>query len=82
MFLHGLESVVPSQKTEWLNQNFDVLVPQIDYRKEGVFNDVLSQAKEFNPEIIIGSSMGGYFGYYIAGELKTPAILFNPASTL
>jgi len=38
MFLHGLESIVPSQKTEWLNQNFDVLAPQIDYRKDGVFS--------------------------------------------
>src|SRR5690606_4019373 len=28
---------------------------------------------------IIGSSMGGFVGYYIADALQRPALLFNPA---
>ena len=79
MFIHGLESKVPSEKTKWLDKTFTIMAPQIDYRKENIFNEVLQMAKEYNPALIIGSSMGGYFGYYIAAELNVPAILFNPA---
>jgi predicted esterase YcpF (UPF0227 family) len=79
MFIHGLESNVPSEKTKYLEKHFTLFAPQIDYRKQNIFAEVLEMAKDFKPELIIGSSMGGYFGYYIAGELNLPAILFNPA---
>lgn len=79
MYLHGLESIVPDKKTRCLDDTFTLYAPQIDYRKQNIFKEILLSAKKYKPAIIIGSSMGGYFGYYLAGELNIPAILFNPA---
>jgi len=35
--------------------------------------------KKLNPDIIVGSSMGGYFAYQIGAQLKIKTVLFNPA---
>lgn len=79
MFLHGLESKVPSEKTKWMDETFKLFAPQINYREKNIYNTVLNLSKKFKPSIIIGSSMGGFFSYYIAAELNIPALLFNPA---
>ena len=39
----------------------------------------MREVKKFKPDVIIGSSMGGYFAYKLAKNLAVPAILFNPA---
>ena len=79
MFLHGLSSVTPSEKTKYLDETFTLFAPQIDYEKENIFDEVLQLAEKYKPAIIIGSSIGGYLGYYIAAKLKIPCLLFNPA---
>ena len=35
--------------------------------------------ENFQPDLIIGSSMGGYVADILAEKYGTPAILFNPA---
>lgn len=82
VYLHGLESTSrPSNpKIKWLNSNFDeVYAPQIDYKKEKTFKELLSKIKSMNPDLIVGSSMGGYFSYIIGSTLKIKTCLFNPA---
>ena len=71
VYLHGLESTSrPSNpKIKWLNSNFDeVYAPQIDYKKEKTFKELLSKIKSMNPDLIVGSSMGGYFSYILIKE--------------
>jgi len=82
VYLHGLESTSrPSNpKIKWLNSTFDsVYAPQMNYREEDNFTNILSKIKSFNPDLIIGSSMGGYFAYIIGSTLKIKTCLFNPA---
>ena len=51
----------------------------MDYRNTQTFSKVLAEIKSINPDLIVGSSMGGYFGYLIGSTLNMPTCLFNPA---
>lgn len=80
VFLHGLESGFVKSKFDLMNDRFDdVLYPTIDYRKPNIFNKILFDIKEFNPDYIIGSSIGGWLGYCYSTIFNKPALLFNPA---
>jgi hypothetical protein len=79
-FFHGLESKPNSEKNTILNKTFDyVYAPAMDYRNGSLFDTVLQGVKDNNIELLIGSSMGGYFAYCISTLTGIPAILFNPA---
>lgn len=79
-YLHGLESDNKGPKNDWLRTiASDVYDPLIDYTKKGIYRKILGEVKDFNPDIIIGSSMGGYFAHKISKTLSVPALLFNPA---
>jgi len=76
-YLHGLESSNTGRKVEWLNENFDTYAPKIDYRDDNTFDKLLKGCK--GADLIVGSSMGGYFAYLIGSKLGIKTILFNPA---
>lgn len=79
-FLHGLESTaVGDKRVNRFKDLAEVYAPEIDYRKDKIFAEVLENVKEFNPDLIVGSSMGGFFAYHIAAILGIPSILINPA---
>ncbi len=78
-YLHGLESNNISPKNDWLKSISDLFDPYIDYRENNIYQSLKSKIIAFQPNIIIGSSMGGYFAYNLAKELNIKAILFNPA---
>ena len=78
-YLHGLESDNIGPKNDWLKNVAEVYDPLINYNEKGIYKRLLKEVKEFAPDIIIGSSMGGYFSYEIAKTLSIPALLFNPA---
>ena len=78
-YLHGLDSNNLGPKNYWLNSISKLVDPHIDYREKNIYQTLKSQVYAFNPDIIIGSSMGGYFAYEIAKEFNINAILFNPA---
>jgi len=79
-FFHGLESPHPSDKTIALHKIFDsVYDPSMDYTNPNLFNEVLEGVKKNNCELLIGSSMGGWFAYCISTLTGIPTLLFNPA---
>lgn len=78
-YLHGLESLAKGPKNDYLKTLGDVYDPQINYRDPNVFKKLLRELKEFKPDVIIGSSMGGYFAMVLADYLNIPGLLFNPA---
>jgi predicted esterase YcpF (UPF0227 family) len=79
-FFHGLESSPVSQKTYALRETFDeVYDPAMDYKDPEMFNTVLKHLKENPVDLLIGSSMGGYFAYCLSTILGTRTLLFNPA---
>ena len=80
LFLHGLESKPTGPKMRYLKDRFEsYYAPEIDYDEPEAYEEILDLciAEEF--DMIIGSSIDGYFAYAIGTTLGTPVIMFNPA---
>jgi len=79
-YLHGLESAVGGPKVEFLKSVAEeVFAPKMVYTNPNMFQALLNTAKIDKPDLIIGSSMGGYFADAIGSHLDIEVILFNPA---
>ena len=81
-YLHGLESNIDQKdpKIIFLNDNFDkAYMPSINYRDDSTFDKLYKDIKSLNPDLIVGSSMGGYVSYLIGRKLSIPVLAFNPA---
>lgn len=79
-YLHGLESDPGGPKVEYLeSQGHTVYAPAMIYKDTDCFRATLNALSVFEPDLIIGSSMGGYFAFEIATRLGCAALLFNPA---
>ena len=79
LYLHGLESKQGGPKVDFLANEFCVHAPAMDYTNPMVQNELEFIMRRFNPDLIIGSSMGGYAADVLAEKYGKPAILFNPA---
>jgi uncharacterized protein len=81
IFLHGLESNNQSSKvTSMLNQGFEVHAPEMPYHNNpNLYSETLNYVLDYKPELIVGSSMGGYFAFHLGTHFKTNLILLNPA---
>jgi hypothetical protein len=80
-FIHGLESNNKSSKVDLMvTKGFDVLAPSMDYTTNDLlFSQTLEKVLEFQPHLIVGSSMGGYFASHIGTHYSTTLLLLNPA---
>ena len=80
IYFHGLESKPGGIKVEFLDNEVDIVnAPAMDYTQKGIFNKWLEYVKTEKPNLIIGSSMGGYFGLALASHTGIPVLVFNPA---
>ena len=79
LYLHGLESKQGGPKVDFLADEFIVHAPKIDYKDPTIQNQLDFVMRQFQPDLIIGSSMGGYVADILAQKYGIPAILFNPA---
>jgi len=79
-YLHGLESSVGGPKVDFLYSVADrVFAPRMVYTNPNMFKSLLEAAKIDKPDLIIGSSMGGYFADALGSHLNVEVLLFNPA---
>ena len=80
IYFHGLESSPGGIKTEFLKQETDfVEAPAMDYTQKGIFEEWLDYVKTEEPDLLIGSSMGGYFAMALSSHTGIPVLVFNPA---
>ena len=80
LFFHGFESKLPSGKANWLEgEGYTVYARPMEYDRPDAFLGALACAQEFKPDVIIGSSMGGYFASLVGTHLNTKLVLLNPA---
>jgi uncharacterized protein len=79
LYLHGLESAQGGKKVDFLSTKGYVYAPEMDYTRNDVFDFLIRVMNEFEPDYIIGSSMGGYVAHILGGLYKTPVLVFNPA---
>ena len=81
LYIHGLDSSPRKDKVQILKDlGLEVSALHIDYRENPDAYSVLEQYIAANEiDFIVGSSMGGMLGFYLAERFKIPALLFNPA---
>lgn len=88
LYLHGLDSKPNPEKIGFVEKEFGLesVAPKLDYYKHfdtTHIYDYLSEAiVRERIRMIIGSSMGGYFGFYLSEAKNLPAFLLNPALTI
>jgi predicted esterase YcpF (UPF0227 family) len=79
-FFYGLESPQRSEKNEILHKYYErVYEPMMDYYNPEMFNVVLRELKKNPVDLLVGSSMGGWFAYNLSTITGIPTLLFNPA---
>ena len=49
------------------------------FSKIDLYTITLDIIIDFNPDLIVGSSLGGYFAYHLGTHYKTNLLLLNPA---
>ena len=79
MYLHGLESSNVCDKVDFMREHANVLAPSIDYSKSNIEEELMYMVESFQPDLIIGSSMGGYVGMLLANHYNIDCLVFNPA---
>ena len=79
LYLHGLESGQGGPKVDFLAKESFVHAPEMDYTRSDIFPFLIETIEEFKPDLIIGSSMGGYAAFILGALYKVPVLAFNPA---
>ncbi|MAN59519.1 MAG: alpha/beta hydrolase [Flavobacteriaceae bacterium] len=80
LYLHGLDSQLSAAKRTVLSHYGKVLAPTINYQDDSQSAETL--VRQFGSDeinVVIGSSMGGFAGFYVSEAFRCPALLFNPA---
>ena len=92
-YLHGFESAPGGEKPEWLESlGNSIYAPDMQYKKTNrhtycemrdvrhlTLKKLLFEAQVNPPDLIIGSSMGGYYADVLGSHLGVEVLLFNPA---
>ena len=76
VYLHGLESEAGGPKVSFLATKGMVYAPEMNYESLNLHEFILTLGI---PDLIIGSSMGGYVADVIGSRLGVDVLLFNPA---
>lgn len=80
LYLYGLDSKLSPEKRAVLENYGNVITPSVDYySEERAIESIIEEVKNEKIDAVIGSSMGGFAGYYISTLLEVPSLLFNPA---
>ncbi len=80
LYIHGLDSFpVPEKKKIMSRAGLDVVALHINYRQKlGVYETLKDAILQKKIKFIIGSSLGGFLGYWLAEDTGLPCLLFNP----
>jgi len=80
LYIHGLDSSPKPEKTRLIKPYSDVTALHLDYRNQPDSFEILSEViNKEDVTHIIGSSMGGYLGFWLGEKHGLPVMLFNPA---
>ncbi len=88
LYLHGLDSKPNPEKIGFVENQFglEAVAPKLDYYKHfdttHIYDFLAETIDRKRIRMIIGSSMGGYFGFYLSEAKNIPAFLLNPALTI
>jgi len=83
MYIHGAFSAFKpkSEKVIGLKKEFDVV--GTSYSMEKTFDENLDELKDFcikeNVDVVIGTSLGGFYASWVAARLGLPSVGINPS---
>ena len=80
LYLHGYNSSHINDRTEWLQSFGNLIHPAMQYRnfpENFQYIESLFQGQKL--DVIVGSSLGGYFAFHLGNYYQVPTILLNPA---
>jgi len=80
LYLHGYNSTNKNERTDWLMQYGKVINPLIQYHNfPENYKFIEKLLLRHQPNVIIGSSLGGYFAFHLGNYYRISTILLNPA---
>lgn len=79
LYLHGLEGYNTGRKVDFLKEVSDCYAPAINYKDSDIERQLIKMVVNFDPDLIIGSSMGGYAALLLGNFFEVNVIAFNPA---
>ncbi|GAB4414814.1 MAG: hypothetical protein OHK0039_22940 [Bacteroidia bacterium] len=81
LYIHGLDSSPNPGRMQYLEaRGHQVHALHLDYRQQPDAYQILHDfACETGTQFIVGSSLGGFLGFWLAEALALPCLLFNPA---
>jgi uncharacterized protein len=74
LYLHGLESDQGGPKVDYFKNKCCVHAPKIDYTRKDIFQFLTQTIEHLNPDLIIGSSMGGYSAFILSNFIEFPLL--------
>lgn len=83
LYIHGFNGSPEGPKKEMLRHNFkksEIIAPQHDSRAENVFRLLNEIAENLDTldDVILGSSLGGFWANYFSLKFGVGAVLVNP----
>ncbi|MCM4151002.1 hypothetical protein DHD05_05300 [Arenibacter sp. N53] len=80
LYLHGLNGSLSEEKRKILQTYGIVQSPSINYElDDDSIENLRKQFQDKDVDVLIGSSIGGFVGFYLSIAIGRPALLFNPA---
>lgn len=82
LFIHGFASCGQSNKYRILAEHFgthDILAPDLSPKPAEAITQLETLLAQHSVDLLIGSSLGGYYATWLNRENSLPAVLINPA---
>ena len=81
LYIHGFASCGNSNKTKLLRENFNgVLCPDVPVDPDEAIAFLQKLIIANNVDLIIGSSLGGFYASYFAEKFEIKTVLLNPST--
>ena len=82
LFIHGFASCGLGQKSRCLINHFgqdQVLAPDLPFRPDEAITLLRALTEQHPVDLLVGSSLGGYYATWLNREQPIPTVLVNPA---
>jgi predicted esterase YcpF (UPF0227 family) len=84
--LHGFSSSGANSKYEFLSKVFpneEIISPDLPVEPRAAIQKIEEIIKEYSgkPVMLVGSSLGGFYAYYLSAKYRCHAVLLNPSLT-
>ena len=81
LYIHGFASCGNSNKTKLLKQHFDdVLAPDVPIDPDEAISFLQKLIVDNEVDLIIGSSLGGFYAAHLAEKFQIKTVLLNPST--